>query len=70
MSTITLGYSIQGGLQVDIGKTLTLGYGYGVIKTPLIRLILNGTITRELLMTGTITIRLDCNGTITRKLEL
>lgn len=55
MSTITLGYSIQGGLQVNINKTITLGYR-GAIIAPLIKITLNGTIYRELLLTGTATL--------------
>ena len=70
MSTITLGYSIQGGLQVSISKTITLGYGIGAITAPLLHITLDGTIYRELLLTGTIVLEVECEGTITKKLEL
>ena len=57
--TVTLGYSIQGGLQADINKTITLGYGIGAFVAPLLKITLEGTIYRELLLAGTVTKKLE-----------
>ena len=68
-STITRGFSISGGMQVAISKTITLGYGIGQITAPLRFLTLDGTWTRELLLSGKINLKLSLLGTRTDKME-
>lgn len=68
--TITGGYSISGGLILDLYRTITMGYGLGAITPPLYFLNIGGTVYRELLMTGTVYLELDIDGMVNNSMEL